>query len=166
MERMNLRVILALLIAIFIAAAPAAASAASQPDFSAFTSNLNRQLEQLELQLSLTPAQKDQYVAAVIATKRVMLQLTMAGLQAKARLEEELAKPRPDLGILWELRQSIVEDGRSLRKEAREEWSKLYAMLDTDQIATFRRFLDERVDQLGLLHDFLMQFVLTPRERT
>jgi len=166
MERMKLRAIVPFLVAFFFAAAPVFASAASQPDFSAFTNNLNRQLEQLEKQLGLTPVQKDQYVAAVTATKRLLLQMTMAGMQAKARLEEELAKPRPDLGVLWELRQSIVEDSKTLRREAREEWSKLYAMLDADQVATFKRFIEERVENLGLLHDFLLQLVLTPRERT
>src|SRR5213079_1078669 len=156
MDRMKLRAILPFLVAFFLAAVPVAASAASQPDFSAFTANLNRSLEQLEKQLSLTPAQKDQYVSAVSATKRLLLQMTMAGMQAKARLEEEMAKPRPDLGVLWDLRQSIVEDGRSLRREARDEWSKLYAMLDADQVATFKRFIEERIDNLGLLHDFLL----------
>ena len=165
MDRMKLHAIVPVLVAFFVAAVPVSASAASQPDFSAFTTNLNRQLDQLEKQLSLTPAQKDQYVSAVSATKRVLLQLTMASMQAKSRIEEELAKPRPDLNILWELRQSIVEDGTSLRREAREEWSKLYAMLDADQVATFKRFLEERVDQLGLLHEFLLQLVLAPRER-
>jgi len=165
MDRMMLRAIVPFLVAIFVAVAPAFASAASQPDFSAFNSMLNRSLEQLEKQLALTPAQKDQYVSAVTATKRLLLQMTMAGMQAKARLAEELAKPRPDLNVLWELQQSIVEDGRTLRREAREEWSKLYAMLDADQVATFKRFIEERVDNLGLLHDFLLQLVLAPRER-
>jgi hypothetical protein len=155
----------ALLFAIVLAAASLGASAAPQLDFGTISSTLNRQLDALQRELRLTPAQEDQYVSAVTATKRALLQVTMAGLQAKARIEEELAKPRPDLNILWELRQSLVEDGAPLRREAREEWSKLYAMLDADQVATLRRFIDQHVENLGLLHEFLRQFVLAPRER-
>ena len=164
MERMRFR---AFFVAVFLAAASLGASGASpQLDLNAITSTLGRQLERLERELLLTPPQKDQYVSAVTATKRALLQAAMAGMQAKARLEEELAKPRPDFGVLFELKQSILEDGRPLRQEAKEEWSKLYAMLDADQVATLKRFIDERVEHLGLLHDFFLQLVLTPpRER-
>ena len=164
MGNMSLR---ALLAALLLAVASLGVSAAPpDPNIAALTSTITRNLERLERELLLTPPQKDQYVAAVTATKRVILQVTMAGLQAKARLAEELAKPRPDLNILWELRESLVEDGKTLRREAREEWSKLYAMLDADQVATLKRFINDRVEHLGLLHDFFLQLVLTPpRER-
>jgi hypothetical protein len=123
---------------------------------------LNLRLEKLEEALNLKPGQKEQYDAAVGATKRMLLQLAMAGLQAKQKLAEELAKPRPDFGVLWELREAVVEDGRSLRREAGEEWRKLYVLLDDDQVATLKRFIQDQANQAGLLHDFMMQLMLGP----
>jgi len=160
MVPMSLR---AFVVAAFLAVAPVGVSAASpQVDLGAITGTITRQLERLERELLLTPPQKDQYVAAVTATKRLVLQMTMAGMQAKARIEEELAKPRPDLNVLWELRETLVDDSKTLRRETKEEWAKLYAMLDADQVATLKRFIDERMNNLGLLHDFFLQLVLTP----
>lgn len=140
------------LLSLLLVAASFAAAAASGPF------NL-RQLEELERSLDLTPDQKDQYDAAVGATKRMAFQIAMAGLRMKERLREELAKPVPNLGILRELREAIVDEGRPLRREARAEWSKFFAMLDRDQLATLRRFLGERIDELGLLHEFMMQLI-------
>jgi hypothetical protein len=89
-----------------------------------------------------------------------MIQLALAGMQVKQRLEEEFAKPRPDFAVIEEARRAVIEDGRTLRREAREEWLKLYAMLDDDQVATLKRFIQDQVDQIGLLHDFMLQLIL------
>jgi hypothetical protein len=161
MNPMNLRAIVPGLVAVLLTVAAQGSSAATPPA----NFNLNRQLERLEQQLTLTPAQKEQYDLAVGATKRALLQMALAGMRAKERIAEELAKPRPDLNVLWELRELLVEDGRPLRNEVRDEWRKLYALLDDEQVKIFKRFIDEQVDQLGILHDFLMQLVLAPRER-
>lgn len=122
--------------------------------------NLNLQFETLEQALKLTPEQKDQYDLAVGATKRMLLQVALVGMQMKEKLAEELAKPRPDFGVLADLRRSIVEEGRPLRREARDQWRKLYDMLDRDQVEALRRFVDERLDHLGLLHEFMMGLML------
>lgn len=120
------------------------------------------EFDRLERALDLTPEQKEQYDVAVGATKRMVLQVALVGLQMKERLAEELAKPRPDFGILREFRQSLVEDGRSLRREARDEWVKLYRMLNEDQLAAMRRFTERHFDHLGLLHDFMMELIRRP----
>jgi len=122
--------------------------------------NFNFEFDKLEQELKLTPEQKDQYELAVGATKRMLLQLALVGMQAKEKLAEELAKPRPDFGVLADFRRSIVEEGRPLRREARDQWRKLYDMLDRDQVEALRRFVDERLDHVGLLHDFMMGLVL------
>ena len=122
----------------------------------AATPQIDLRLQKLEEALDLTPAQKEQYEVAVGATKRVLMQLALAGMQAKQRIAEELAKPRPDLDVLEEIRRSIVDDGQALRREARAEWRKLYALLDDDQVGTLKRFIQDRLDHLGLLHDFLL----------
>ena len=125
--------------------------------------SFNFEFEKLEQALKLTPAQKDQYELAVGATKRMLLQVALVALRVKEKLAEELAKPRPDFGVLADLRRSIVEEGRPLRREAREQWRKLYDMLDQDQVEALRRFVDERLDHLGLLHNFMMGLVLGGR---
>ena len=130
--------------------APAASAATSLNDLPQFL-----QLDGLERALKLTPAQKEQYDMAVGATKRVMLAVTLAAMQAKDRLAAELAKPRPDFRALEGMRDELLGETRTLRREAREEWMKLYAMLDQAQVAELRDFLDRRLDHLGLLHDFL-----------
>ena len=162
MGSMNPRALASVVFSVLLMAVAFVASAAPPQ----LVLNFNRQLERLEANLQLTPAQKVQYDVTVAATKRAMMQFAMAAMQAKARVEEELAKPRPDLNLLYELRESIVEDGKTLRREARVEWSKLYAMLDNAQVAEVKRFIEERIDRLGLLHDFLLQLILAPRERT
>ena len=118
------------------------------------------QLEKLEESLKLSPAQKVQYDVAVAATKRMLMATALIGLQMKERLQDEFAKPRPDLGALADLRESLVEQTKPLRREARDEWLKLYNMLNEDQIATLKEFLDTRFDTLGVLHEFMLQLLL------
>jgi len=142
-----LLVVLALASGCFASPASAATTLNDLPQF--------LQLEGLERALKLTPAQKEQYDMAVGATKRVMLAVTLAAVQAKERLAAELAKPRPDFRALEGLRDELLGETRTLRREAREEWMKLYAMLDQAQVAELRDFLERRLDHLGLLHDFL-----------
>ena len=113
------------------------------------------QLDRLEKSLRLKPEQQEQYDAAVAATKRLMLSITLSAMQAKERLVAELAKPRPDFRALESLHDEVMENTRTLRREAREEWTKLYAMLDEKQVAELRDFLQRRLDHLGLVHDFL-----------
>lgn len=137
-----------------MAVAVAAATAfAASPRF-------DLKLDKLEEQLNLTPEQKEQYDVAVGATKRMMMQMALVALQAKEKLAEELAKPKPDFGVLAELRRSIVEDGKTLRREARDEWRKLYGMLTVDQVATLRRFFEDQADQVGMLHELISGLVL------
>lgn len=121
------------------------------------------QLDKLERALNLTPDQKAQYDVAVGATKRMMLGIALAGMQVKEKLQQEFAKPRPDFGALADLRDSVVEQSRPLRREARDEWLKLYAMLNDDQVATIKDFVEQKGDNLGLLHDFMTGLILGRR---
>lgn len=123
------------------------------------------QLEQLEESLKLTPEQKIQYDLAVAATKRMVMGTALIGLEMKERLTQEFAKPRPDLGALADLRESLVAQTKPLRREARDEWLKLYEMLDQDQVATLKSFLENKMDQLGLLHEFMMQLMLGAKNK-
>lgn len=121
---------------------------------------LPQAFERLERALQLTPEQKAQFDVAVAATRRIGVVVAMAGLEMKDRIRDELSKPRPDLRILLDAKDEILARSLELRREAREEWLKLYGMLDADQVATLKSFAEARVDRLGALHDFMVELIL------
>ena len=104
--------------------------------------------DRLEQALKLRPDQKDQFDAAVGATQRALLSVALSGMQMKERFKEEMAKPRPDLNALARSQEDLIEQSRPLFREAREEWMKLYAVLDEAQVATAKAFVEERVGRL------------------
>ena len=100
----------------------------------------------LEGQLRLRPAQKVQFDIAVAASQRALMSVALSGLQAKERVAQELAKPMPDLNVLYQAHTDIVEMSAPLFRDAGNEWERLYRMLDRAQVAAAKAFLD---DQLG-----------------
>lgn len=112
-------------------------------------------VEQLEAVLALTPEQRLQLEIAQAATRRLGVAMALRALEAKERLREELGKSRPDFGLILESGQAILQETRPLRRAAREEWQKLYAMLDADQVATLKRYFGERLEGLDSLDEFL-----------
>ena len=143
---------LRLVVTAWLAMIPFAASAATALNIP--------QLDKLEQTLHLTPQQKAQYDVAVAATKRMLMTAAILALQVKQRLQQEFARPRPDLGALADLREAIVEQTKPLRREARDEWLKLYAMLDDEQVAVLKSFIEDKFDQLGVLHELMLQLIL------
>jgi hypothetical protein len=109
---------------------------------------LDPDFERLELALRLKPAQKEQYDVAVNATRRAILAVAMAGLQAKERVARELEKPRPDLNILYDIHEQMIEQNKPLFRDARTEWSKLFAMMDDEQAAIAKRYIEDRLNLL------------------
>ncbi len=112
-------------------------------------------IDRLESALALTPAQREQLETAQAATKRLGVAMALRALEAKERLKEEMRKPRPDFGLIVESGEAILAETRELRREAREEWQKLYAMLDDDQVATLKRYFGDRLEGLESLREFL-----------
>jgi len=92
------------------------------------------------------PAQKVQFDIAVAASQRALMAVAISGLQAKERVAAELAKPLPDLNVLYQAHSEIVEMSAPLFRDAGNEWERLYGMLDRAQVAAAKRFLE---DQLG-----------------
>jgi hypothetical protein len=103
--------------------------------------------DELEQTLKIRPEQKDQFDMAVGATQRALLSVGLTALQLKQKLAQELAKPRPDFGALARAHEDVIEQNRPLFKAAGAEWKKLYAILDDEQIAIARSFVE---DKLGL----------------
>ena len=118
--------------------------------FAACASELTRGLgfDELERSLHLRPAQKEQFDSAVAATQRALLAVALQGMQLKQRAAEELAKPRPDFEALARSQEYLIDDVRPLFGEAREEWLRLYAMLDTGQAGIAKSFVQERLGSL------------------
>lgn len=104
--------------------------------------------EKLEERLKIRPEQKEQFDLAVAATQRALLAVGLTAMQLKERLGQELLKPRPDLRSLLESHQAMIEQTRSMFREAREEWLRLYALLDDEQVAIAKSFLDEHLGRL------------------
>jgi len=111
--------------------------------------------DDLEKSLHLNPVQKAQFETAVAATQRALLSVGLAVLQMKGRIAEELAKPKPDLGALARAQDDVVEQSRPLFREARDEWARLYAMLDPDQVAATRAFVEEKLRRLERIGESL-----------
>jgi hypothetical protein len=102
----------------------------------------------LEQSLRLTPEQKTQFDAAVAATHRALLSVTLVGWEMKDRVGAELAKPRPDPDSLARIQEDALEQTRPLFREAHVEWARLYAMLDPHQVRIARAYVEEKFEVL------------------
>lgn len=103
----------------------------------------------LERQLRIKPAQKAQFDLAVAASQRALMSVALAGLQVKERLSRELDKPLPDLNALYRLHEEAAELTLPNFREARDEWERLFAMLDRRQVEAAKRFLREQLSLLA-----------------
>jgi hypothetical protein len=99
----------------------------------------------LEKRLKIRPEQKVQFDMTVGASKRALLAVALAAMQLKQRLATELAKDSPDFGAFAQANQDLVEQTRPLFKEAGEEWKRLYALLDDEQVEIAKQFLRENL---------------------
>lgn len=123
-------------LAMFLALAALGASAA-MPNF-----------DQLEKRLKIRPEQKEQFDLAVGATRRALLIVGLTAVQVKDRLTAELAKASPDFLAFVRDQQEILEQSKPQLKEAGEEWRKLYAILDHEQVEIAKSFVRENFDRL------------------
>ena len=106
--------------------------------------------DKLERDLKIRPEQKQQFDTAVGATQRALLAVGMTLVQFKDRLAQELLKPRPDMRAFFEAQEAIIEQAKPLFREAREEWVRLYAQLDDEQIEIARAFVEQQLGRLIL----------------
>jgi hypothetical protein len=136
-----LRRVSAFLLALFVLlfATPAAAYTIEVPDFG-----------RLESELRLKPIQKAQFDIAVQASQRALMSVAIAGLQVKERLSTELAKPLPDLNALYGLHVEAYEMAAPNFREAKNEWERVYRLLDQRQIESTKRFLRDSLGPYAL----------------
>jgi len=99
----------------------------------------------LEPRLHLTPGQKMLYDEAVAASQRAMLATSLAALEVKGRLDQELRKPRPDFARILGDPGDLLDQVRPQWREAREAWTALYETLDARQAAIARDYVERRL---------------------
>jgi hypothetical protein len=105
--------------------------------------------DELERKLQIRPEQKEQFDVAVGATKRALLAVGLSVMDMKQRLAQELMKPNPDFGFVFDNADKVFEQNRPLFEEAGREWHKLYAQLDQKQVDVVKQFLLDNLGQLG-----------------
>jgi hypothetical protein len=91
------------------------------------------------------PLQKAQFDVAVEASQRALMSVALAGMQVKERLATEMAKPYPDLNVLYRLHEDVMFLAVPNFRDAASEWERLYRMLDQRQLEAARRFLRENL---------------------
>lgn len=131
----------AVLLAAFAALASFGASAGIQEDFA-----------RLEQSLRLKPSQKAQFDIAVAATQRALLSSALSANEFRERLKAELLKDRPDLAAIFAAQERMLEENKPLFRAARDEWVRLYALLDDEQVRVARDFVERKLSRLeGIL---------------
>ncbi len=117
-------------------------------------------LDQFGKSLNLTPAQQVQFDAAVASTQRVIVAAAIDGMQMKAQVNAEFAKPRPDLEALARAKDASAERLKPLHDASRAEWLKLYAMLGDDQVAIVKSYLEDKMEHLDALRQFVFSLMV------
>lgn len=115
--------------------------------------------EGLERSLRLSPYQKQQFDVAVTATQRAMVAIGLGAIQAKSRLAQELLKDRPDPNALLLAQDELVEFSKPHVNAARQEWVRLYAMLDDEQVRIARGFVEEKMRLLEDVASYLGKYL-------
>jgi hypothetical protein len=116
-------------------------------------------LQQLERQLRLNPEQKAQFDVAAAATQRALVSSALSGMEFKERLGRELMRPRPDLEVIFQAQEAMVEQNRPLFRSARDEWLRLYAMLDEDQVKIAKAYVERTLLGVESLAESFRKFL-------
>ncbi len=116
-------------------------------------------LERLEKQLRMNPEQKAQFDVAVGASKRAMLSSAITGMEFRTRMQRELLKTRPDIGAIFEAQEALVEQNRPAFREARDEWLKLYALLDEEQVKVAKAYVERTLLGVEVLADAFKRYL-------
>lgn len=104
--------------------------------------------DRLERQLKLKPHQREQFEEAKAATSIAMVASAMSLTMLKQELADELSKARPDFTGLLRSQAAAFELNSPLFRKATDEWSKLYALLEDDQVVIARRYVEGKLRSL------------------
>jgi hypothetical protein len=104
----------------------------------------------LERELRLKPAQKEQFDVAVGSLKRTLLASSGIFMELKQQLADELMKSQPDFPRLLRSQRAAFEMMSPLLQETLDEWARLYALLEDDQVLIAKRFLRDNLPRWPL----------------
>src|SRR6478609_6735745 len=90
--------------------------------------------KRLERELRLKPSQKVQYDVAVASLKRTLLASATIFMEMKEQLAAEVTRSNPDFARLWSSQRAAFDMMSPLLAETLDEWQKLYALLEDDQV--------------------------------
>jgi len=121
--------------------------------------------DSLERSLHLDARQKAQFDVAVGATQRALLSIALAGAEMKGRIAAELSRDHPDLEALSRAQEQLIEQVRPNFRAARDEWTRLYALLDARQVKIARAFVDGKLAYLERLMQRFVDFLNLPETR-
>ena len=99
--------------------------------------------KRLERELRLKPSQKVKYDVAVASLKRTLLASATIFMEMKEQLATEVTKSNPDFARLWSSQRAAFDMMSPLLAETLDEWQKLYALLEDDQVVIAKRFLQD-----------------------
>jgi Spy/CpxP family protein refolding chaperone len=104
-----------------------------------------RMLERAKANLNLNTSQQVSWDNAVAQSKAAHEAARANRQQVKAALTAELAKPEPDLAAVIAVADSVEQQNRALRINARNQWLQLYAALSPEQKGVARDLLQKRL---------------------
>ena len=110
-------------------------------------------LVEIEGALNLDAAQKAQFDIATTATRQTYEAARARHEQMTAVVDAEMAKARPDLAALANYQDSEMDAARVVDSAARNEWLRLYALLDDTQAAVVKTFLQERMLRIDSIRE-------------
>jgi hypothetical protein len=102
--------------------------------------------QKLERELRLKPHQKAQYDIAVTSLKRSLIASASTLNELRQQLADELGKSQPDFMTLLSRQRAAYELNAPIYRETLDEWGKLYALLEDDQVLIAKRFLKEALE--------------------
>lgn len=102
-------------------------------------------LAQMKDRLALDSSQQQMFETARAQTLAARDQALAQRAGIRATIDAELAKPEPDLAAIAAMFEGAEEQTRASRRQARDQWLKLYANLRADQKVLVRDALRERV---------------------
>jgi len=108
---------------------------------------IGHMLMQAKDRLNLNSSQQVIWDNAVAQSKSAHQAARANRQQVKAALQAELAKPEPDLASVTALADSVEQQNRTLRQNARNAWLQLYATFTPDQKGITRSMLQERLQR-------------------
>ncbi len=105
-------------------------------------------IDGLKDKLALDGAQQTMFDTARAQSLAARDRMHASRTDVRTKVQAELAKPEPDLAAVSAMLDGAEEQGRSLRRQSRDQWLKVYASLRPDQKAIVRDEIKSRMARM------------------